>query len=84
MLSLQLIPNVVQYENWTTPYGEHYEVPANVRTFLRKRGHVLQSLAGGSICQFIFVDAETSRKNKGRGELVGVSDPRKGGFPAGY
>ncbi|KAL9367129.1 hypothetical protein Peur_038328 [Populus x canadensis] len=80
----QLIPNVVQYENWTTPYGEHYEVPANVRTFLRKRGHVLQSLAGGSICQFIFVDAETSRKNKGRGELVGVSDPRKGGFPAGY
>ncbi|KAJ6776909.1 GAMMA GLUTAMYL TRANSPEPTIDASE [Salix koriyanagi] len=78
----QLIPNVVQYENWTTPYGEHYEVPANVRTFLRRRGHVLQSLAGGSICQFIFV--ETSKKNKGRGELVGVSDPRKGGFPAGY
>ncbi|KAJ6298745.1 hypothetical protein OIU76_019827 [Salix suchowensis] len=78
----QLIPNVVQYENWTTPYGEHYEVPSNVRTFLRRRGHVLQSLAGGSICQFIFV--ETSKKNKGRGELVGVSDPRKGGFPAGY
>ena len=82
MLSLQLIPNVVQYENWTTPYGEHYEVPANVRTFLRRRGHVLQSLAGVTICQFISV--ETSKKNKGRGELVGVSDPRKGGFPAGY
>ncbi|CAK7328280.1 unnamed protein product [Dovyalis caffra] len=80
----QLIPNVVQFENWTTPYGEHYEVPAHVRAFLQKRGHVLQSLAGGTICQFILADAETSKKNKGRDELVGVSDPRKGGFPAGY
>ncbi|KAK7305961.1 hypothetical protein VNO77_43874 [Canavalia gladiata] len=83
----QLIPNVVYYENWTTVSGDHFELPADIRTALRRKGHTLQSLAGGTICQFIVLDIlESSRKNKGieDGKLIAVSDPRKGGLPAGF
>ncbi|KAL0284530.1 UNVERIFIED_CONTAM: Glutathione hydrolase 1 [Sesamum angustifolium] len=76
----QLIPNVVQYENWTVPTGEHFEVPAETRTALEKKGHVLASLAGGTICQFVVQELESPKT----GHLVAVSDPRKGGFPAGF
>lgn len=80
----QLIPNVVYYENWTTVSGDHFELSADIREGLRSKGHVLQSLAGGTICQFIVSDtSEHSKINKGVGKLVAVSDPRKGGFPAG-
>ncbi|KAK1371713.1 Glutathione hydrolase [Heracleum sosnowskyi] len=77
----QLIPNVVQYENWTTVINDHFEVPAETRASLEKKGHVLQSLAGGTICQFV-VNEEVKRSKLGK--LVAVSDPRKGGFPAGF
>ena len=80
----QLIPNVVYYENWTTVIGDHFEVPADIRVALQKKGHILQSLSGGTICQFIVQDVGTLKKNGGIGKLVAVSDPRKGGFPAGY
>ncbi|XP_030500009.2 glutathione hydrolase 1 isoform X1 [Cannabis sativa] len=71
----QLIPNVVSYENWTTVIGDHFEVPANIREALKKKGHVLQGLGGGTICQLIAQDL---------GKLVAVSDPRKGGIPAAF
>ncbi|KAM7259006.1 hypothetical protein ACFE04_014747 [Oxalis oulophora] len=77
----QLIPNVVQYENWTTVTGDHFELPTDIRQALTKKGHVLQSLAGGTICQFIVHELNG---NRDFGQLVGVSDPRKGGTPAGY
>ncbi|URE00502.1 Gamma-glutamyltranspeptidase [Musa troglodytarum] len=83
----QLIPNVVQYENWTTVTGDHFEVPAATRAALQKKGHVLQALSGGTICQFIIVHSlEKSATGGGAttGELTAVSDPRKGGLPAGY
>lgn len=83
----RLIPNVLNYENWTTVSGDHFELPASTREALKRKGHVLQSLAGGTICQFIVLDIlESSTKNKGiaNGKLVAVSDPRKGGFPAGF
>ncbi|WOK92146.1 gamma-glutamyltranspeptidase 1 [Canna indica] len=82
----QLIPNVVQYENWTTVTGDHFEVPVATRAALQKKGHVLQGLAGGTICQFIVHSQEKSVKTGGVtfGELTAVSDPRKGGLPAGY
>ncbi|XP_075491819.1 glutathione hydrolase 1-like [Primulina tabacum] len=76
----ELIPNVVQFENWTTPIGDHIEVSEQIRAALEKKGHVLQSLAGGSICQFIV--QELSKSNLG--QLIAVSDPRKGGYPAGF
>ncbi|GKV25306.1 hypothetical protein SLEP1_g34763 [Rubroshorea leprosula] len=76
----ELIPNTVFYENWTTVIGDHFEVPADIRAALQKRGHVLESLAGGTICQFIVHELDSGSM----GELVAVSDPRKGGFPAGF
>ncbi|KAJ4794169.1 Gamma-glutamyltranspeptidase [Rhynchospora pubera] len=72
----KLIPNVVQYENWTTVSGDHIELPASTREELQQRGHVLQGLtSGGAISQFIVHNF---------GELTAVSDPRKGGLPAGF
>lgn len=79
----QLIPNVVQYENWTTVTGDHFELPLKTRAILQKKGHVLQPLAGGTICQFI-VDEGSLDTTSNSPKLVAVSDPRKGGFPAGY
>ncbi|XP_044501690.1 glutathione hydrolase 1-like [Mangifera indica] len=73
----QLIPNEVHYENWTTVTGDHFEIAGKIRASLKKKGHVLQSLAGGTICQFVVQELES-------GKLMGISDPRKGGFPAGY
>ena len=65
--------------------GDHFEVPAYIREDLQKKGHVLEALAGGTICQFIVLqDAETSNKNGDVGKLVAVSDPRKGGIPSGF
>ncbi|XP_028765971.1 glutathione hydrolase 1 isoform X2 [Neltuma alba] len=80
----QLIPNVVNYENWTTVSGDHIELSDHMRATLQKKGHVLQGLAGGTICQFIVQDAERYKNGNDIGKLVAVSDPRKGGFPAGF
>lgn len=77
LMRMQLIPNVVNYEDWKVVTGDHFEVPEETRSFLKKRGHVLKSVAGGTICQFVVQDLESN-------ELVAVSDPRKGGFPAGF
>ncbi|CAG7873395.1 unnamed protein product [Brassica rapa] len=72
----QLIPNRVLYENWTTVYDDHFEIPKETRDVLEKKGHVLAPIAGGMISQFIVQESD--------GKLVAVSDPRKGGFPSGY
>nr|VDD41154.1 unnamed protein product [Brassica oleracea] len=72
----QLIPNSVLYENWTTVYDDHFEIPKETRDVLEKKGHVLAPIAGGMISQFIVQESD--------GKLVAVSDPRKGGFPSGY
>ncbi|KAE8663676.1 Gamma-glutamyltranspeptidase 1 [Hibiscus syriacus] len=77
----QLIPNVVMYENWTTVIGDHFEVPATIRSDLQKKGHVLQVSAVSTVSQFIVHNLDGL---KGNGELVAVSDPRKGRFPAGF
>ncbi|KAL5556446.1 hypothetical protein UlMin_038682 [Ulmus minor] len=60
----QLIPNVVNYENWTTLYGNHFEVSASIREALRKKGHVLTGLAGGTIIQFIVQETDSLKGNK--------------------
>ncbi|PAN38483.1 hypothetical protein PAHAL_7G175200 [Panicum hallii] len=74
----QLIPNVVQYENWTTVTGDHFELATATRADLQRRGHALKPLAGGTISQLVVHNVER------RGDLTAVSDPRKGGVPAGY
>ncbi|MQM20810.1 hypothetical protein Taro_053838 [Colocasia esculenta] len=82
----QLIPNVVQYENWTTVTGDHFEVPADIRAALQKKGHVLQGLPGGTISQLVVHNVGDSDVHGEvlKGKLTAVSDPRKGGLPAGY
>ncbi|XP_039008265.1 glutathione hydrolase 1-like isoform X2 [Hibiscus syriacus] len=83
----QLIPNVAMYENWTTVIGDHFEVPSTIRRDLQKKGHILKGLAGGTISQFIVQNLDAHKGNGSIGELVAVSDPRKGrkgGFPAGF
>ncbi|KAK6150465.1 hypothetical protein DH2020_015397 [Rehmannia glutinosa] len=81
MYEIELIPNVLQYENWTVPTGDHFEVPEETRADLEKKGHILQSLAGGTICQFVVQELNNKTESM---QLIGVSDPRKGGFPAGF
>ncbi|XP_058755084.1 putative inactive glutathione hydrolase 4 isoform X2 [Vicia villosa] len=64
----QLIPNVVDYENWTTVNGDHFKLSDNIRASLRRKGHVLQGLVGGTICQLIVSDiSEHPGRNKERG-----------------
>ncbi|KAJ9541163.1 hypothetical protein OSB04_027669 [Centaurea solstitialis] len=77
----QLIPNVVQYEKWTTVRHEHFEIDEKTKAALRKKGHVLESCYGGSMVQLV---VQEEAKDGKMGMLIGVSDPRKGGFPAGY
>lgn len=90
---MQLIPNVVLYENWTFIDGEHIELAYEKRQFLEDRGHELEAKSGGAVCQFVVQDLRNKismgRKNgKGakdhvlHGILTAVSDPRKDGRPA--
>ncbi|KAL1190313.1 Glutathione hydrolase 1 [Cardamine amara subsp. amara] len=78
----QLIPNKVVYENWTTVYNDHFEIPIETRIVLEQKGHVLTPIAGGTISQIIV--QESDGNSGGKSKLVAVSDPRKGGFPSGY
>ncbi|VVB03756.1 unnamed protein product [Arabis nemorensis] len=78
----ELIPNKISYENWTTVYNDHFEIPKETRLVLEKKGHVLTPIAGGTISQFIV--EESGGNSGGVSRLVAVSDPRKGGFPSGY
>lgn len=91
------IPNIAYYENWTSVIGDHYEMAHGILESLKEKGHVLDKFTTGVMCQFIEHETEELREqngareliesiveNKRAGKLVGVSDPRKGGYPAGY
>ncbi|XP_011621064.1 gamma-glutamyltranspeptidase 3 [Amborella trichopoda] len=91
----QLIPNEVSYENWTVLDGEHYELSGEAKLFLEKRGHELQAMENGGICQMVVhnlrrpTTAMLKRRSVGRnrvfhGMLTAVSDARKDGFPSGF
>lgn len=90
---MQLIPNVVSYENVTVLDGEHIELPKQTRLFLEKRGHQVKPIGIAAICQLIVQTFESSvdlGRKTGRkfigdtylGTLTAVSDPRKDGRPA--
>ncbi|KAI3844334.1 hypothetical protein MKX03_006137 [Papaver bracteatum] len=70
----KLVPNEVLYENWTVVTGEHIQLSLENRLFLKGRKHELRETAAGAICQLV-VQMD--------GKLTSVSDPRKGGRPAG-
>ncbi|KAJ4835599.1 Gamma-glutamyltranspeptidase 3 [Turnera subulata] len=90
---LQLIPDVVSYENWTMIDGEHIELSKETRLFLEARGHQLKSKVSGAVQ--LIVQSLQSRSDMGhedsgnystnqifRGTLTAVSDARKDGRPA--
>ncbi|KAL4194108.1 hypothetical protein AMTRI_Chr05g57640 [Amborella trichopoda] len=81
-----LIPNILQYEDWDTVSGYHIEVPLHDRTALENKGHILEPLASGAICQFVVHHLPTKAQGETivKANLTGVSDPRKEGAPAGY
>ncbi|KAL6959268.1 hypothetical protein U1Q18_039409 [Sarracenia purpurea var. burkii] len=74
------IPNVLYYDRWTSTFGDRFEVPRKTVSLLKKKGHVLRSVGGRAICQFIVQQLEGPTS----GMLVAASDPREGGFPASY
>ena len=90
---VQLIPNVLRYENLTTNGGSHIELSTEAKTFLGQRGHALSPIEVASVCQLVVQDLQKPvyrRRNRKlgdgqvfRGLLTAVSDPRKGGRPAG-
>ncbi|KAL5226967.1 hypothetical protein ABZP36_015232 [Zizania latifolia] len=92
----KLVPNVVVYEDETVVGGEVIEFSGEAREFLRRRGHRLSSTDSGAVCQLIVQDllvpVGSGSGGNGRGGggenvfhgmLTAVSDPRKGGSPAG-
>lgn len=81
----KLIPNVVTYENETVIDGDVIALSGAAQEFLEQRGHRLQSTGSGAVCQFIVQELVEPGGGGGvfRGRLTAVSDPRKGGSPAG-
>ncbi|KAJ1282583.1 hypothetical protein BS78_03G063600 [Paspalum vaginatum] len=85
----KLIPNVVSYENETVVDGDVIALNGAAQAFLEQRGHQLQSTDSGAVCQFIVQELAAPDAPGGgsggvfRGRLTAVSDPRKGGSPAG-
>lgn len=83
----KLVPNVVKYEDEiVADGGEVIELSGEARAFLRMRGHQLESTASGAVCQLIVQELPESVPEEikvYRGMLTAVSDPRKGGSPAG-
>ena len=84
---LQLIPNVVTYEDETVASGEVIALSDGAKAFLEQRGHQLRSTGSGAVCQFIVHELAAPPAAPGggvfRGMLTAVSDPRKDGRPAG-
>lgn len=93
-LIVQLAPNIVHYENWTLVTGKHLELGEEMRKGLEAKGHVLEADATGAVCQLVVQDLQRPTKRSWlrglwpgnddfHGILIGVSDERKDGAPAG-
>lgn len=92
----QLVPNVIHYENWTLVTGKHVELGEITRRGLESKGHILEAHTSGAVCQLVVQDLKTpirmslfkmgwlrGPRYSSRGKLIGVSDERKDGAPAG-
>ncbi|XP_010438326.1 PREDICTED: gamma-glutamyltranspeptidase 3-like [Camelina sativa] len=93
----RLIPNVVQYENFTAINGDYIGLTEDTKMFLAERGHEFEAVSGRAIVQLIvqtfkedkeedmFIDIGRKigkHKKPLKGLLTAVSDPRKDGKPA--
>ncbi|KAL0342767.1 UNVERIFIED_CONTAM: Glutathione hydrolase 2 [Sesamum calycinum] len=77
----RLYPNVLLHENYSSSVGDRYAFSLRTLNELKRKGHQLRRAASVmTVCQFVV----QVLKGKNSGQLIAVSDPRKGGFPAGY
>ncbi|KAK4437139.1 Glutathione hydrolase 2 [Sesamum alatum] len=77
----RLYPNELLHENYSSSVGDRYAFSVGTLNELKRKGHKLKRAASVmSVCQFVV----QVLKGKNSGQLIAVSDPRKGGFPAGY
>lgn len=51
-----MIPNTIKYENYTAIDGELIEFEKSTKLFLEKRGHVLENISSGAVCQLVVHD----------------------------
>ncbi|KAL8042127.1 hypothetical protein ABFX02_09G030700 [Erythranthe guttata] len=75
-----LYPNVLYHEKYRSQNGSEYYFPDYMLKQWQRKGHVLKKGYGWTICQFVVQKLE----GPDSGQLIAVSDQRKGGFPAGY
>ncbi|KAL7098657.1 hypothetical protein ACP275_09G031800 [Erythranthe tilingii] len=74
----KLYPNEIRFENYTSKNrGEAFHYSSTTWTELEKKGHSADRAFGLTTCQFVVQRLNSS-------ELIAISDPRKGGFPAAY
>jgi gamma-glutamyltranspeptidase len=65
------------YDNDQLLDGPLIETPERTRNALIKRNHTIAPVTNTGCVQAVAIDLET-------GSMTAVSDPRKGGKPAGY
>ncbi|KAL7082969.1 hypothetical protein ACP275_14G133300 [Erythranthe tilingii] len=79
-LFMQLYPNVLYHEEYISRNGTKYFFNSKMLKELKMKGHELERVSDWTICQFVVQKLEC----RDSGQLIAVSDQRKGGFPAGY
>lgn len=93
----QLMPDVLDYEDWTTVEGKHIEEPEVVVEYLESKGHNLTGTTG-AMSQLIVQDlseplfAMATHRDRRKmlvggswmGKLTAVSDLRKDGYPVAF
>ncbi|KAL9141779.1 hypothetical protein ABFS82_14G126900 [Erythranthe guttata] len=75
-----LYPNVLYHEEYISRNGTKYFFHSKMLKELEMKGHELERVSDWTICQFVVQKLE----GRDSGQLIAVSDQRKGGFPAGY
>lgn len=92
----QLMPDIVDYEDWTTAVGDHIEESESLVEFLVSKGHNATGTMG-AMAQLIVEGDEViemwthtaqakqfGSHTRDIGKLTAVSDGRKDGYPAAF
>ncbi|GER50022.1 gamma-glutamyltranspeptidase family protein, partial [Striga asiatica] len=75
-----LYPNVLYHEEYSSAGSDKYSCGPEILKSLKNKGHVLQKGHGWTICQFVVQKLEGPNS----GQLLAVTDQRKGGSAVGY
>lgn len=79
---MQLIPNVVLYENFTCIDGNRIEFSEERKLFLKERGHELEARSSGAIVQLVVQNLgdSTDRNRISFGRRIGKDSNNVGVF----